>query len=244
MDQNVDIAVICALELEAAPLVRRLRGRRKTVGNRFVLVEGSVASRRLVVAWTDGLTKRLTVAADAVLFTHKPRWLVAAGFAVGLSDAARIGDIVLASELVDKAGNCLNVGIRLAPEDAAAPGTHAARLVSVARWPHSIADKHDLHVRTGAVAADSQSFSLAKICAEQQTKFLAIRVLADDGSRDADPELLAVYHPSVKFRWGAAVGALLRGTGRATKVWKLRSAAKRHAERLADFIVQVLPRLP
>jgi hypothetical protein len=116
--------------------------------------------------------------------------------------------------------------------------------VSIARWPHSIAEKHDLRARTGAVAADSQSFSLARICAEQQTKFLAIRVLADDGSRDADPELLAVYHPSAKFRWGAAVGALLHGAGRATKVWKLRSTAKRHAERLADFLVQVLPRLP
>lgn len=244
MAPTVDIAVVCALELEAAPLVRRLRGRRKTIGNRFVLVEGVVAERRVAVAWTDAPTKRLSDAADALLFTHKPRWLVAAGFAVGLDDAARTGDIVLASEVADEAGNCLNVGIRLATDDAGAPGTHAIRLVSTARWPHSIAEKHELHVRTGAVAADSQSFSLARICAEQQTKFLAIRVLADDCSRDAAPELLAVYHPSAKFRWGAAVGALLRGTGRATKVWKLRSAAKRHAERLADYIVQVLPRLP
>ncbi|MBI3461465.1 MAG: hypothetical protein HY000_00155 [Planctomycetes bacterium] len=227
MDPTVDIAVMCALELEASPLVNRLKGRRKTIGNQFVLVEGNLGSQRVAVAWTKATPNRVAAAADALLCTHRPRWLVAAGFAVGLVEDAWAGDIVLASELMDEETNYVSVDIRLSPEESASSHAHTGRLVSTRKWPHSRAEKQDLHSRTGALAADLQSFTLAKLCAQQQTKFLTMRILADDCSRDA----------------GAAVGAVLSGSGRAMKIWKLRNTANVYADRLAGFLVQVLPGL-
>src|SRR5437667_202652 len=101
-DPTVDVAIICTLELEAVPIVRRLGRRQKTIGDGFTVVSGWTGKRRVAVVRSDAGRKRLLAATDALLSVHRPKWLIAAGFAVGLDDALKRGSVVVASELVNE----------------------------------------------------------------------------------------------------------------------------------------------
>lgn len=244
IDRTIDVAVVYALELEAAPLVKRLRRRRKTIGDRFVVVEGTLGSRRVAVVQIGTKGKRFAAAADAVLFAHRPRWVIAAGFAAGLSDHVHVGAIVLANELANESGGRLAVDIHPWPSADAGPGVCIGRMLSTGSWQLTAAERRQLGRRTGAIATDVQSFTLAKLCAEQRTRFLAIRVVTHDASADFEPGERGVYSPSRSYRAGVLVGAFLSQAGRAGKIWKLRGAARQFAERLGAFLAGVLKRLP
>jgi hypothetical protein len=79
--------------------------------------------------------------------------------------------------------------------------------------------------------------------AERGVRVLSVRVLVDDAAGDAEPESRAVYHPSVTYRAGGVLGALMSGASHVGKIWRIRSAAKRHADRLAEFLVHLMPTL-
>jgi adenosylhomocysteine nucleosidase len=238
----IDVAVVCALEMEAVPLIKRLRKTRRIIASSFVLDHGMIGDRGIAVMRPSGV-KRVAAASEALLDVHRPRWLISAGFAVGLSERVQRGDVMLASELVDGSSS------RLAMEPPAIqlvqlPRVHAGRLLSVAKVPRLGRRKIELGEQTGAVAADVYSFALARACARRGVSFLALRIIVDDVAADAPPESLAVYHPSRSFRAGALAGAFLSGTGRAANVRRIRSTARQSAERLAEVLCQVLPRLP
>jgi hypothetical protein len=122
-------------------------------------------------------------------------------------------------------------------------GVVGGRLASVATLPRTVTAKRELRAKTGAIAADQHSWSLARVSCERGVRVLPVRVLVDDAARDADPESRAVYHPSATYRAGGVVGALISGAGHVGRIWQIRSAAKRHAERLADFLVHLMPTL-
>ncbi len=243
-DRSLDVGIVCALEIEAEPIVRRLNGRRSTAAHRFELEEGSLGGLRVGVVRTGTTAGRLRAAAEALAFVHRPRWVIAAGFAVALSDRVRRGDILLATELVNAEGRRLSIDLRLPAGTSGSPPVCSGTLVSVRPWPRRSREKRALGERTAALAADLQSFALADFCAENKIRFLAVRVITEDLASDTGPESLAIYNPSRSYRTGAALGAFLSGAGRTSRIWKLRGAAKHQADRLAAVLADLVPRLP
>jgi nucleoside phosphorylase len=232
--------MVCELELESTAIIRRIGQRRKTIGGGFSVVTGVMSGKRVAVVRSDAGRSKLAVATDALLAVHRPKWLIAAGFAVGIGDQVKRGEIVVATELVhDRAEVAMpEIAKRAASRDA-----RAGRLVSVSPLPRTAEQKRQLASKTGAIAADRGSWSIAAVANDYGVPFLSIRVLIDDSAGNAEPESRAVYHPSSSYRMGGLVGALMSGSGHAGKVWKIRSAAKSHAERLAQFLGQVIPML-
>jgi adenosylhomocysteine nucleosidase len=242
VDRRVDVLAVFALELESAPLLRMLLGQRATTGSGFHVVEGSFGGRRLAVATIGSTGSRREAALDALESVHKPRWLVSAGFAVGLADEVRTGEIVLASELTDEQGNSLSPNYR-ENRPLGKGRLHVGRCISMARLPVSTESKRAAGKERRAMAADRQSFVLARFCAKRGVRFAALRVVVEDTQRDSAPGTRTIYHPSGSFRAGGWVGALLGGSGRVARLMTLRSEAKQHAERLADALTHLLPRL-
>lgn len=238
---QVDIAVVCALDLEAAPFVRRLKRRRKTKANRFEVTEGMIAERRVAVVRAARNSTQLAAAVDALLVVHRPRWVIAAGFAVGLNEKVRRGDIVLASELVRDGQRSLAVNLRLTTGEGTSRGLRSGRLVCVSRLPRTVAQKRSLGEHSGASVADQQSHIVAKVCAEHGTKFLSARIVLDDVSGDTPTESRLVLHPSFSFRAGGMFGAVLGDSKRPGNILKLRRTALEHAGRLAAFLESALP---
>ncbi len=242
-DPSVEVGILCALELEAAPIVRQLGGRQKTIGSVFSVVRGTISRRRVAVVRSDAGRSRVAVAADALLTVHQPRWLIAAGFAVGVIDDVQRGQIVVAREVTNVDGEIFPADTKSAGAVDLAPNIKFGRLVSVPTAPRTVAEKRQLFAMTAAIAADQHSLALAKLCGERGVRFLSIRVLVDDATADAEPESKSVFHPSASYRAGGIVGAFLSGSGRAERVWKIRAAASRHATRLAEFLARLVPTL-
>jgi len=242
---ELEWGVLCALDMEAAPVVKLLAQRRKTIADRFWLVEGTLLGRGVAVVRCGTRRRDLLAAADALLTVHQVRWVVAAGFAIGLRENTRAGDVVIGNELWDGTGAPLTVDVRLAPNKTAASRetVHVGRLLSVARWPRLVGDKQGLCTQSKALAADLHSYPLARDCADKGVQFLAVRILVEDASCFTGPESLAVYHPSASFRAGGVMGALLRGSGQAGRIWKIRAAAQGYSRRLAEVLRDILPRL-
>ncbi len=242
-NRKVDVAIICTLDLESDPIVKQLRNRRKTLGNRFQIVEGDAAGKRLAVVRVEPSPKRLADAMDALLFVHRPRWVIAAGFAIGIDPALNTGRIVIADELADDSGRILKINLRAAPEQRSTADVVFGRLVSMRNPPRTKSRKNDLRQRAGAVAADRVSFTVAELCRRAVARLLAVRVLIDDASTDAAAASRAVLHPSASFRAGGWVGAFMSGSGKTSRLMKGREAAKRHAARLAALLMTVVATL-
>jgi nucleoside phosphorylase len=242
-NRNVDVAIVCTLAMESDPFVKRLRNQRKTVGNRFHIVEGDAAGKRLAVLRTEPSPKRLAEAVDALLFVHRPRWVVAAGFAIGIDPTLLKGRLVIADELADESGRVLKINLRAAPEERTAGEFAFGRLVSLRSPPRSKLRKSALRERTGAIATDRVTFTIAEMCRREKTRLLAVRVLIDDATGDIAPGTRAVLHPSASFRAGGWVGAFLGGSGKTARLMKMRHEARRHAERLADLLMTLVATL-
>jgi adenosylhomocysteine nucleosidase len=242
-DSFVDIGIVCALELESTAIVRRMGRRQKTIGSGFTVVSGIMSGRRVAVVRSDAGRSKLAKAADALLTVHRPKWLIAAGFGVGIDGQAKRGELIVAIELVNDHDQVQSTSAGSIAATALAKDARAGRLISIAALPRPAADKRLLAQRSGAIAADQDSWSLARVAFEHGVPFLSVRVLIDDASQNAEPESSAVYHPSTSYRFGGIVGAFMSGKGHVGKVWKIRSTAKRHADRLADFLGQLMPLL-
>jgi nucleoside phosphorylase len=243
-DLQFDIAVVCALDLEAAAMAKLLRQRQRLTAHRFVVEFGRVGDLRLGVVRGGPTPGRIAAAADALIDVHRPRLVLCAGFAVALEPELRAGDVAVPTELADSSGTGLPVPAELLGVLRAAATAPANRLVSVPRWPRRRRDKEQLARRSAAQLADTSSFALQQACQARETACGTIRVIVDPADRDAVPETLAVFAEEPGFRAGAAVGAFLHGAGRLGTIWKLRDQARRHAKRLAETVEALVPRLP
>jgi nucleoside phosphorylase len=238
-DNAVDIAVVCTLDLEAEPFIRRLKRARRVTGNQFTIATGLVGDRRWAVMQRR-VGKGLAGALDALISVHRPRCVVAAGFALSLSERFSVGDVLFASEVV--AADEPQVLITISLEGLAKCATQVAtgRVVSIRSLPKLVNEKRDLASRTGAIAADQTTAPLALACRDHGTRFIAARVMAEGSSANAEVGSRIALHPSRSFRVGGLVGALLSTSGRAGKIMELRERGRALAERLAKSLTPLL----
>ncbi|QBR71765.1 phosphorylase [Beijerinckiaceae bacterium] len=72
------------------------------------------------------------------------------------------------------------------------------------------ADKHALHLKTGAHAADMESHIAARIAAAHKLPFAAFRVVADPAHRQLPHAALIAIRPDGSLAFGAILGSILR----------------------------------
>lgn len=263
-DPTVDVAVIYALEIEAGPLADRLTQRTTVRGKRLVVRRGLLAPRSdggsgpgksVAIAHGGPGTENARAATDAVLDAHRPRWLIAAGLAGGLVPAVKRHDIILAETIVGAAAataespegsSTLHTGLGVPPTELRRyAGVHLGRLLT---WPHTVVapeEKRQLGERFDALAVDMESYAVAEACRRRGQPMLCVRVVGDpvDERLPGDVEHL-LRQRSMAARWGAAARAVVRRPAAVKDFWRLRENATMAAERLADFLVDMIARLP
>jgi adenosylhomocysteine nucleosidase len=74
----------------------------------------------------------------------------------------------------------------------------------------SHADKHALHLKTGAHAADMESHIAARIAAAHKLPFAAFRVVADPAHRQLPHAALIAIRPDGSLAFGAIMGSIVR----------------------------------
>jgi len=85
---------------------------------------------------------------------------------------------------------------------------------------------------------------VAALCAERDTRFLAVRVISDDARTELPAEVAALLTRTGSYRVGAALRAVWNRPGAVKDFWSLHAASQVTADRLADLVVALLERLP
>ncbi|MEZ6067791.1 MAG: 5'-methylthioadenosine nucleosidase [Planctomycetaceae bacterium] len=241
---RADVGIVAALKPELDPLLSRCDRMRKYMGGEFVFRGGFLRDIRIAFVESGVGGERARRATHAMLDAHQPEWLLSIGFAGGLTDESRIGDVIVANRVVpanaaapaDDAGLKIDFKMQSDPKR----GLYVGRLATARHIVHTVAEKREIHQRTGAIAVDMESLDVAEVCRERQVKFLSVRGVTDDCSADLPSEVLSVLGGTGSIRAGAVVGALWKRPGSYRDLWRLRQNANVAGERMALFLVSLL----
>lgn len=240
-----DVAILFALGLESGGLVDLLSRPVTTRCQSFTEHIGLLQERPVLVAESGIGCRAAERAAEDLVRLHRPRWIISAGFAGGLTPELARLHILMADAVIDARHMPLEVGFRISPEQVAATrGLHVGRLVTVDRLIRDRGERLQLAADFRAVACDMETMAVAEVCRRHQTRFLSVRVISDDLDDQIPPELerLAQHH-SVAGKLGAATRAIWQRPGIVKDMWRLRETAQRASDRLARFLTGVVPQL-
>jgi adenosylhomocysteine nucleosidase len=167
---------------------------------------------------------------------YRPKLVVAAGYCGALQDGFHVGDIILATDVVDAA-----TGDRWQatwpgelPSGRWDPPLHRGRIVTVPRLAATPAEKHELGHRHEAVAVDMETAIVARLCHQAEVPFGCLRAVVDEAATPLAPQLASWEAP-----WRLAV-AVLRRPWLAGELWQLAKRSRLAGERLGRALGEVL----
>jgi adenosylhomocysteine nucleosidase len=242
-----DPCVMFALRREAAPFLREFRPQQAFPGcpcrARFcgpswltVLVLETGVGAAAAEAAAEWLLKRPKLG-DV---PYRPKVVIAAGFAAGLQPASRVGDVVLATEVLDADGTVWPATWpgELPPGEWRPP-LHRGRVVTAAGLLTTAAEKAALGSRYGALAADLESAVLARACRRHGIPFGCVRAVSDDAATALSP-LLAGVLAGGRVSVPRLVTTVARSPGLTTELWRLAGATRRAAAQLGLALGELL----
>lgn len=220
-------AVLFALHREAQPLLRRVAARRLRSAP-FPLWQSN--------DWLIGCTGMGQQSARHALHWLLdsgngcvPTWVLSTGFCGSLTATLPVGELVSPSRILDEEG-------RDWPIHSVLPDACSGDLLSVATPVLGPQQRQSLHARTGAVAVDMESASLARLCADRDIPFSCLRIVSDSDQTPLPAELSSLCTPQ-GMQIGALLSALLVRPGLAMELWRLARTTRRIAEQLADCLL-------
>ncbi len=243
--KTCDILLLFALNVESGGLIDRMDGAVTTRCPSFVEHVGLIGQQRVVVAETGVGCDAATRATEDLIELYQPRWIVSTGFAGALTDDLRRGQVLMADAVLDCHRPPLNVGFRIDQQVVdSTPGLHIGRLLTVGELIRTPEAKRELGSRFNAVACDMESMAVAQVCQEADVRFLSIRVISD-GVDDRLPEEVEhlLNQTSMAGKFGAATRAVFKRPKSLKDMWNLRETALRASDRLAQFLIGVVPQL-
>ena len=241
-----DVAFIFALGIESGGLLDLLQQSTATRLPTHQEHAGGFQGKEAVVVESGvGAAAAAQATADVIKF-HQPAWVVSAGFAGGLADDLRKGQILMADMVADTSGKELAVGLKMDPQIVATtPGLHVGRLVTVDKLIRTQAEKRRLAAASRALACDMESFAVAQTCARLNTRFLSIRIISDAVDDELPKEIgKLLAQKTWAGKLGAAAQAVFSRPSSAADLLKLQDDALKYSDRLARFLAGVVGQLP
>lgn len=240
-----DVGLVFALEIESGGLEDLLNGQIAIRGKKFVVRQGGLKGRNVVVIRSSGGRRAAAEATETLILGHRPTWVISAGFAGALQPELCRHDLVMADSLVDTAGHQLSVDLRVDPASLArTPGVHVGRLLTADRMVCLPEEKRALGQQHQALAVDMESYAVAEVCQKTQTRFLAIRIISDpvEEQLPRDVERL-IRQKTYAGRFGAALGTILNRPSSVKDMLRLKENALVASDRLARFLASTIAQL-
>jgi adenosylhomocysteine nucleosidase len=238
---HADIGIVCALPIEIAPFLERCEKVRKYTGGEFVFRGGRFQGVRIAVAESGVGFARARQATQALIEAHTPPWILSCGLSGALLPEMKIGNIVIATSVIDTHGHEIKIDLNM-PADPA-KGLYCGRVLTADALVRTVQEKQELAKQREAIAVDMESLAVAQVATEAKHGFMAVRAISDDMSADLPPEVLSVVGPTGMTRLGAAFSAAWKRPGSVKEMWQLREAANTAAEKLASFLEGVVVQL-
>jgi adenosylhomocysteine nucleosidase len=119
----------------------------------------------------------------------RPSFLVMAGYAGGLQDHLRLGEVVVAQEIVDHEGHRWPTTW---PPASLAPDLPRVRLLTSPTLLGDPQEKRRLGQLHQAQIVDMEAAAVARFCTEHGISFACVRALSDDVNTALSPELVTL----------------------------------------------------
>lgn len=176
---------------------------------------------------------------------YRPKLVLSAGFCGGLQDGLEVGEIVLATEIVDTAGNRWPVTwpgeLPAGPWD---PALRRGRIVSVPQMAATLEQKRSLALEYDAMAVDMEAATLARWCSRAGVPFGCVRAISDDVTMPLSPRLAALVATGRVSPWRLAL-AVATGPRLVSELLQLaqhtRLAAKQLGKAVGELLTLTLP---
>jgi nucleoside phosphorylase len=191
----------------------------------------------------DAATKAVDWLLSKPLFgnvTYRPKLVLSAGFSGALDANQRIGDLVLATEVIDAGDNVWPATWpgELPPGEWR-PRLTRGRLLSIPALVGDPEEKRRLGRQYNALAVDMETAALARDCSKKGVPFGALRVISDDHSTPLSPRLVDVIKTGRVSPLRLA-GAVLRSPRLIGELWRLSGQTRHAAQQLALALGEVL----
>lgn len=219
---NEHPCLLFALNREAAPFLRGVV-KRPVAGSPCPAFLCGQPGRHLVVLETGVGASAVQTAFDWLLgqptvdgAAYRPGLILSAGFSGALSATLAVGDVILASSVMDAAGNHWPASW---PDAARPTSLRRGRLWCSDRFIGDVAEKLALGEARQALAVDMESAVIARICQQLGLPFGCLRVISDDVHVPLDAAIFELIEGErisyrrlawLLFRSPRLVGQLLR----------------------------------
>jgi adenosylhomocysteine nucleosidase len=230
-----DWAFLFALRRESAPFLRRLRFAHDA-GFRYEAAIYETCREPAIVMETGLGAERASEAIRWLLSNFEPRLVVVAGFAGALSPTLKIGDVLLASEVVEPGDDELHWHTAVPAELGDLP---VGRLVTLNKLVATPAEKQALAKQTHAVMVDMESAAIAEACQEWQVPCAVVRVVSDTAATALSPRLVKLMSGGRASPW-RVLAAVLRSPRLIPELWRLARDTRIAAGRLADALARLV----
>ena len=163
--------------------------------------------------------------------------LLSFGLAGGLSTSLRAGDVIVPDGVVSEAGEQWEVDAALAGR----LGSPAGLVLAAASIIGTRVAKCRAWERSGAMAVDLESGSVAKVAASHTLPFAVLRAICDPADRDLPPAALTALDPHGRIRPTALIRSLARYPGQIPALIALGREAAQARRALLTHIAAIGP---
>jgi adenosylhomocysteine nucleosidase len=172
--------------------------------------------------------------------TYRPKLVLMAGYAGGLCEHLAVGDVILATEVMDETGKVWPATWPSRPlQGEWRPPLHRGRLLTVDKIINTPQEKRRLGQQHGALAVDMESAILAQRCSERGVPFGCVRVLSDAVDTLLSPHLARLFSSGRLSVLGILL-ALLRRPLLAVEFRRLAKQTRRASDRLGQALGELL----
>jgi adenosylhomocysteine nucleosidase len=171
---------------------------------------------------------------------YVPPFIIFAGYAGALVDSLRVGDIVLANEIVDEhGGRWPTTWPGALPEGRWTPPLHRGRLLTVDHMTATPSEKRTLAGQHQAIAVEMESAFFAARCTKAEIPFTCVRAISDAASTALSPALATLLEGGAVSPW-RAFRAVLRQPSLVPEFWRLARDTKHASDQLGLALGELL----
>ncbi len=171
---------------------------------------------------------------------YRPKLVLAAGFAGALREDLRVGDVVLANEILDADGKVWPATWPgTLPGDEWRPPLHRCRLATAQQLLTTSAEKEALRQGSDAAAVDMETAVLARHCKQRGIPFGCVRAISDDLHTALSPELVQLVAGG-RVSLGRLLAALVGRPQLASELWRLAGTTRLAARQLGLALGELL----
>jgi adenosylhomocysteine nucleosidase len=234
LNRSISLCILFALRRESAPLTRRLK-RATELSDTPSLARLFDARGKTVLVVETGVGPERAAGAIAWVLDHfTPRLVVAAGFAGALSGTLKIGQVVVASRVIEPDDLSWRVALPAELGDLV-----CGRVYTSPRMLTTPAAKKALLEETGAVAVDMESGPIVEACVAHRVPCAAVRAVSDTREDSLSPELVRLLDGG-EVSLLCVFGALVRRPRLIGELWRLQRATRLAARNLAEALWRLI----